>query len=58
VVPNAGHFSFLAPCTPMLRQYAPAIICTDPAGFDRTAFHSEFNPAVVAFFKAKLPAHP
>ena len=28
-----------------------------PAGFDRAAFHREFNPAVVAFFKAKLPAH-
>lgn len=58
VVPNAGHFAFLAPCTPMLRQYAPAMICRDPAGFDRTAFHREFNPAVVAFFKAKLPAQP
>jgi predicted dienelactone hydrolase len=58
VVPNAGHFAFLAPCTPMLRQYAPKMICSDPAGFDREAFHREFNPAVVAFFKAKLPAQP
>jgi predicted dienelactone hydrolase len=58
VVPNAGHFAFLAPCTPMLRQYAPEMICRDPNGFDREAFHREFNPAVVAFFKAKLPAQP
>jgi predicted dienelactone hydrolase len=57
VVPNAGHFAFLAPCTPMLEKYAPEI-CRDPAGFDRVAFHREFNREVVAFFKAKLPAAP
>jgi predicted dienelactone hydrolase len=57
VVPNAGHFAFLAPCTPMTESIAPEI-CRDPAGFDRAAFHREFNPAVVAFFKAKLPAAP
>jgi predicted dienelactone hydrolase len=55
VVPNAGHFAFLAPCTPMLERYAPEI-CRDPPGFDRVAFHREFNRDVVAFFKAKLPA--
>jgi predicted dienelactone hydrolase len=56
VVPNAGHFAFLAPCTPSLAVLVPEI-CHDPEGFNRTAFHREFNPAVVAFFKAKLPAH-
>jgi predicted dienelactone hydrolase len=56
VVPNAGHFAFLAPCTPSLAAHVPEI-CRDPEGFDRAAFHREFNPAVVAFFKAKLPAH-
>jgi len=56
VVPNAGHFAFLAPCTPALAVMVPEI-CHDPEGFDRVAFHREFNPAVVAFFKAKLPAH-
>ena len=54
VVPNAGHFAFLAPCTPAALSFAPDI-CRDPAGFDRAAFHREFNPAVVTFFKAKLP---
>ncbi len=54
VVANAGHFAFLAPCTAMAERYAPEI-CHDPAGFDRAAFHREFNAAVVAFFKAKLP---
>jgi predicted dienelactone hydrolase len=53
VVPYAGHFAFQAPCTPALANIAPEI-CRDPAGFDRAAFHREFNPAVVAFFKAKL----
>jgi predicted dienelactone hydrolase len=57
VVPNAGHFAFLAPCTAMAEQFAPEI-CRDPAGFDRAAFHQQFNSAVVAFLKAKLPARP
>jgi predicted dienelactone hydrolase len=53
VVPNAGHFAFLAPCTTALASFVPEI-CHDPSGFDRAAFHREFNPAVVAFLKAKL----
>jgi predicted dienelactone hydrolase len=57
VVPNAGHFAFLAPCSAGLQSIAPDI-CRDPAGFDRAAFHREFNVAVVAFFKAKLPPRP
>ena len=54
VVPNAGHFAYLAPCTPALAQAVP-FICHDPEGFDRAAFHGEFNASAVAFFKAKLP---
>jgi predicted dienelactone hydrolase len=57
IVPNAGHFAFLAPCSAGLQSIAPDI-CRDPAGFDRAAFHREFNAAVVAFFKAKLPPRP
>jgi predicted dienelactone hydrolase len=57
VVPNAGHFAFLAPCSARLQSIAPDI-CRDPAGFDRAAFHREFNAAVVDFFKAKLPPRP
>jgi predicted dienelactone hydrolase len=56
VIPNGGHFMFLAPCNPALAAIAPDI-CRDPPGFDREAFHRTFNPAVVAFFKAKLAAH-
>src|SRR6516162_741085 len=55
VVPHAGHFAFLAPCTPALERVAPEI-CRDPEGFDRAAFHREFNAAVVDFFKTKLHA--
>lgn len=54
VVPNAGHFAFIAPCTPALEKAVP-FICHDPEGFDRAAFHAEFNASVVAFFKARLP---
>jgi predicted dienelactone hydrolase len=57
VVPNAGHFAFLAPCSAGLQSVAPDI-CRDPAGFDRAAFHREFNAAVVDFFNAKLPSRP
>ena len=53
VVP-AGHFAFLTPCSPELAAAIPRI-CTDvPAGFDRAAFHREFNAAVVQFFREQL----
>ena len=53
VVPNAGHFVLLAPCTPALAKIAPEG-SHDPAGLDRATFHREFNNSVVAFFKANL----
>lgn len=50
----AGHFAFLAPCSPQLATAVPRI-CTDmPAGFDRVAFHREFNASVAKFFREKL----
>ena len=52
-VADAGHFDFLAPCSPALAKVAPAI-CTSRPGFDRTAFHERFNRAVTAFLRAKL----
>jgi len=51
-VENAVHLSFLAPCGPG----APPAICQDAPGFDRAAFHGEFNAAVVAFFRRHLGA--
>jgi predicted dienelactone hydrolase len=53
VEPGAGHFDFLAPCTPALARIAPEI-CTSAAGFDRTAFHTRFNAEIVRFFRAHL----
>jgi predicted dienelactone hydrolase len=53
VVPGAGHFAFLAPCSEALAAAAP-LICTDAPGFDRSAFHSEFNQRVAHFFAREL----
>jgi predicted dienelactone hydrolase len=53
LVTSAGHFVFLPPCTEALAKQAPQI-CTDSAGFDRTAFHRTFNASVVAFFNRTL----
>jgi predicted dienelactone hydrolase len=50
VVP-AGHFAFLAPCSPELAAAIPRICTDNPAGFDRVAFHREFNASVVRFFR-------
>lgn len=53
VVPRAGHFDFLAPCTEKLAAMAPQI-CVSQAGFDRTEFHKRFNADVVRHFKKFL----
>jgi predicted dienelactone hydrolase len=55
VVANADHFDFLAPCNPGLAAAAPEI-CVERPGFDRAAFHAEFDAAVVAFFERTLAA--
>jgi len=49
-VPNAGHFAFLTPCA----LIGPPALCSDPPGFDRTAFHAYMNAKVMAFFKHAL----
>jgi predicted dienelactone hydrolase len=52
----ASHFVFLAPCSPELAAAVPRI-CTDmPPGFDRVAFHREFNAAMIRFFREQLGA--
>jgi predicted dienelactone hydrolase len=55
IVPNAGHFDFLAPCNEALAQIATEI-CSEIPGFDRTAFHRDFNATVAEFFRKHLPA--
>jgi predicted dienelactone hydrolase len=56
VVPNAGHYDFLAPCGDALASIAPAICASSP-GFDRAAFHVGFDSAVVKFFSSTLRNH-
>jgi predicted dienelactone hydrolase len=55
VVPNAGHYDFIAPCSALFAAAAPAL-CTSEPVFDRSAFHTRFNAAVVAFFEKTLAA--
>ena len=55
VVPGAGHYAFLPPCSEALAQQTPQI-CTDIPSFDRSAFHRDFNSEIVAFFKKTLAA--
>ena len=45
---GAAHMSFVVPCN------VDVEICVDPKGFDRKAFHAQFNAALVSFFDAKL----
>ncbi len=53
MVPNSTHFAFIFVCPPLVAKAQPEI-CTDPPGFDRAAFHKEFNAEVLAFFRANL----
>jgi predicted dienelactone hydrolase len=53
VPPNSQHFDFLTPCSTDLAKIVPAI-CADADGFDRAAFHKEFNADVTAFFLKHL----
>jgi predicted dienelactone hydrolase len=50
----AGHFAFLAPCSPQLATAIPRICADEPAGFDRAAFHRDFDASVVRFFEEHL----
>jgi hypothetical protein len=53
-VTNAIHFSFLPPCS-ATESSRFARICTDAPGFDRAAFHKDFERAVIAFLHERLP---
>lgn len=52
-MPGIGHFTFLAPCSDLLRQYAPQI-CTDPAGIDRAGVTATIAREVIAFLDRSL----
>jgi predicted dienelactone hydrolase len=53
VVP-AGHFAFLPPCSPELAANLPRFCIDVPAGFDRAAFHRDFDASVLRFFRQRL----
>ena len=58
IVPNSAHSAFLAPCLPDLTR-GRSQLCADAPGFDRIAFHNQFNAKVVAFFRLHLgPSSP
>lgn len=50
-VAGAGHFDFLAPCADPARMPQ---LCGSALGFDRAAFHRNFDRDVVRFFREKL----
>ena len=55
IVLNSSHFSFLAPCS-LEQLKAIPFACSDPAGFDRIGFHTQFNAAVGSFLGKNLRA--
>lgn len=52
-VPGAGHFVFLAPCSPELTKKIPEI-CIDAPGIDRVAVHRQVAADAIGFFDAQL----
>lgn len=57
LIPGAGHFVFLAPCSAELAKVAPSI-CTDPPGVNRVATHQQINADALAFFRGTLHMLP
>lgn len=53
MVENAGHFSFLSPYPPKLRNLG-FLPTTDPEGFDREAFHQLLPAEIREFLDATL----
>lgn len=55
IVPGARHFDFLTPCD-TAPPGASKALCESAPGFDRRAFHRDFNAAVTRFFADQLVA--
>lgn len=53
MIPRAGHYVFLSPCSAQLTKEAPDI-CTDPPGVDRAAVHRQIDVDALAFFRKEL----
>jgi len=52
-IPKAGHYVFLAPCSPQLAADA-SDLCKDPPGVDRAMLHQRINASALAFFRRTL----
>jgi predicted dienelactone hydrolase len=55
--PIPGHFDFLPPCTPEFAKRTAKDepeLCSDTTGFDRAAFHKQFNADILTFFRKYL----
>lgn len=57
LIPGAGHFVFLAPCSEKMAKAARRI-CTDPPGVNRVAAHRQINADALAFFRGTLHVLP
>lgn len=53
MIPKAGHYVFLSPCSSVLAKQAPGI-CKDPTGVNRVAVHRRINATALAFFRKAL----
>ncbi|MBQ0709202.1 MULTISPECIES: dienelactone hydrolase [unclassified Ochrobactrum] len=53
VISNAGHFTFLAPCSSQLTQSAPEL-CIDNPKINRFALHQKINAEIAGFFNRTL----
>ena len=53
LLPGAGHYVFLAPCSGALQKQIPAL-CEDPPGIDREQLHAELAAETLAFFRRTL----
>lgn len=56
MIPKAGHYVFLTPCSPQLTKEAQGI-CKDQPGVDRVAIHRQINTDALAFFRKTLKVH-
>ncbi len=55
MIPKAGHYVFLSPCSPQLAREVPNV-CKDPPGVNRALVHRQINAAALAFFRKTLIA--
>lgn len=57
LLPGAGHFVFMAPCSTQMAQLLP-YLCEDAEGVDRVAIHHELSVDALRFFNQILaPPH-